>query len=98
MTFTTLTVAQLAHIMAIRSGSESLFSAGLFSNAPLLGAVLITLLLQLAVIYTPLLQPIFKTEALSAADLGFCFAMAGVVFAAVEAEKWLTRRGYIYRS
>ena len=98
MTFTTLTLAQLANIMAIRSGNESLFSVGLFSNTPLLGAVLITLLLQLAVIYTPFLQPIFKTEALSAADLGFCFAMSGVVFCVVETEKWLSRRGYIYRS
>jgi len=97
MTFTTLTVTQLANIMAIRSGKESLFSAGLFSNTPLLGAVLFTLLLQLAVIYLPFLQPIFKTEALSAADLGFCFVMAAAVFCAVEGEKWLARRGYIYR-
>jgi len=98
MAFTTLTFAQLAHIMAIRSGNESLFSAGLFSNTPLLGAVMLTLLVQLAVIYTPFLQPIFKTEALAAADLGFCFIMAGVVFFAVEVEKWLVRRGHIYRS
>jgi Ca2+-transporting ATPase len=97
MTFTTLTFAQLAHILAIRSGNESLFRAGLFSNTPLLGAVILTLLLQLAVIYTPFLQTIFKSQGLSAADLGFCFAMAGVVFCAVEAEKWLVRRGYIYR-
>jgi len=98
MTFTTLTLAQLAQIMAIRSGYESLFTAGLFTNRPLLAAVILTLLLQLAVIYTPFLQPIFKTQALAAADLGFCFAMAGAVFCAVEAEKWLVRRGHIYRS
>ena len=98
MTFTTLTLAQLAQIMAIRAGSESLFTVGLFSNLPLLGAVVLTLLLQLAVIYTPFLQPIFKTEALSAPDLGFCFLMASVIFFAVEGEKWLVRRGYLYRS
>ena len=97
MTFTTLTLAQLAQIMAIRAGRESLFTVGLFSNLPLLGAVILTMLLQLAVIYVPFLQPIFKTEALAAPDLAFCFAMAGTVFIAVEAEKWLVRRGYIYR-
>ncbi len=97
MTFTTLTFAQLAHVMAIRAGNESLFTAGIFSNLPLLGAVILMMLLQLAVIYTPFLQPIFRTEALSAADLGFCFVLAGVIFFAVEAEKWLVRRGYIYR-
>ena len=98
MTFTTLTLAQLAQIMAIRAGSESLFVVGIFSNLPLLGAVVLTLLLQLAVIYTPFLQPIFKTQALSATDLAFCFSMAGIIFFAVEAEKWLVRHGYLYRS
>jgi Ca2+-transporting ATPase len=98
MTFTTLTLAQLAQIMAIRTGHESLFTAGIFSNLPLLGAVVLTVLLQLAVIYTPFLQPIFRTEALAAPDLGLCFVMAGIVFIAVEAEKWLARRGFIYRS
>ena len=98
MTFTTLTLAQLAQIMAIRTGKESLFTVGVFSNLPLFGAVVLTLALQLAVIYTPALQPIFKTESLSAPDLAFCFLMAGIIFVAVEIEKWLTRRSIIYRS
>ena len=98
MTFTTLTVAQLVHSMVIRSETESLFTIGLFSNKPLLGAVLLTLVLQLAVIYLPPLQPIFKTQALSAGELAFCLAMSGIIFIAVELEKWLVRCGYIYRS
>jgi Ca2+-transporting ATPase len=98
MTFTTLTVAQLVHSIVIRSETESLFTIGLFSNKPLLGAVLLTLVLQLAVIYLPPLQPIFKTQALTAGELAFCLAMSGVIFIAVELEKWLARCGYIYRS
>jgi Ca2+-transporting ATPase len=98
MTFTTLTVAQLVHSMVIRSESESLLTLGLFTNKSLLGAVLLTLALQLAVIYLPPLQPIFKTQALTAGELAFCIGMSGVVFIAVEAEKWLVRRGIIYRS
>lgn len=43
------------------------------------------------------LQPIFKTETLAAADLGFCFIIAGVVFFAVEVEKWFVRCGFGYR-
>jgi len=58
----------------------------------------LTLGLQLAVIYSPLLQPIFKTQSLTVGELTFCMVMSSVVFFAVEAEKWLTRRGYIYRS
>ena len=92
MVFTTLTLAQMAHVLAIRSERESLFAQGLRSNTPLLGAVLLTLALQLATIYVPWLQPIFHTEALSAGELALCFALAGVVFVVVEIEKAWRRR------
>jgi P-type Ca2+ transporter type 2C len=95
MVFTTLTLAQMAHVMAIRSERESLFTQGLFSNTPLLGAVLLTLVLQLATIYVPVLQPIFRTEALSAGELALCFGLAGVVFAVVELEKAWRRRATV---
>ncbi|WP_298834888.1 cation-translocating P-type ATPase [uncultured Piscinibacter sp.] len=87
MVFTVLTFAQMAHVLAIRSESEPLWRQGLASNLPLLGAVGLTLLLQLAAIYVPWLQPIFKTEALAPAELAICFAAAGVVYLAAEAEK-----------
>ena len=92
MVFTLLTFAQMAHVLAIRSEAESLFTQGLRSNLPLLGAVALTLALQLATVYVPLLQPIFRTQALSAGELALCFALAGVVFAAVEIEKAWRRR------
>jgi Ca2+-transporting ATPase len=93
MVFTLLTLAQMAHLLAIRSERESLFMQGLRSNTPLLGAVLLTLVLQLSTIYLPVLQPIFRTVPLPAADLALCFALAGVVFVAVEIEKAWRRRG-----
>jgi len=93
MVFTLLTLAQMAHLLAIRSEHDSLFSQGLLSNRPLLAAVLLTLVLQLATVYLPLLQPIFRTTALSGADLGLCFGLAALVFIAAEAEKaWRRRR------
>ncbi len=87
MVFSVLTFAQMAHVMAIRSERDSLFSQGLASNLPLAAAVALTLALQLAVIYVPVLQPIFRTQPLSAAELGLCVALAAVVFVVVEAEK-----------
>ena len=97
MVFTVLCLAQLYHVLAIRSERESLFAIGIGSNPQLLGAVLLTYVLQLAVIYHPSLNAVFKTEALSASELLVCTLLPSVVFAAVEFEKWLVRRGYLYR-
>jgi len=89
--FTTLTLAQMAHVLAIRSEHDSLLTLGLRSNLALLGAVLLTLALQLATLYVPQLNPIFKTEPLSALELGLCFGAAALVLLAVELEKFLKR-------
>jgi len=97
MVFTVLTLSQMGHVLAIRSESESLFRQGFFSNMPLLGAFLLTFALQMAVVYVPVLQPIFKTAPLDADELALCLALSSVVFFAVEIEKWMRRRGWIYR-
>ena len=97
MVFTSLTFAQLFHVMAIRSERESLFAIGLMSNVPLLGAVLVGAALQLGVIYVPALNAIMKTQPLAAAELALCIALPATVFVAVEIEKWLVRRGVLYR-
>ena len=87
MVFTVLTLGQMAHVMAIRSEYDPLWRIGLASNRPLLGAVLLTFALQMATIYMPILNPIFKTQPLSAAELGVCLGAAAVVWAVVELEK-----------
>jgi Ca2+-transporting ATPase len=92
MVFTVLCLSQLAHVLAIRSERESLFRLGLFSNKPLLGAVALTFGLQMATIYVPALNDIFRTAPLSAAELAAAIAVASVVFVAVEVEKWVRRR------
>jgi Ca2+-transporting ATPase len=96
MVFTVLTLSQMGHALAIRSERRSLFELGLGSNLPLLGAVLLTFALQMAVLYVPALNPIFKTAPLSAGELGLCLILSAVVFLAVEAEKTLVRRGRLY--
>ena len=93
MAFTVLTLSQMGNVLAIRSDRESLFSLGLFSNRFLLGAVLVTFALQMAVVYVPALNPIFRTVPLDFADLGFCLALSSIVFVAIELQKWFARRG-----
>ncbi|MHB9004512.1 MAG: cation-translocating P-type ATPase, partial [Coriobacteriia bacterium] len=92
MVFTVLCLSQMGHVLAIRSDRQSFFQQGLFSNTPLLGATLLTLALQLATIYVPFLQPVFKTEALTLRELVIALFISSVVFWAVEVEKWFKRR------
>lgn len=92
MVFSVLSIAQLGLLLAVRRGHQSAFAKGFFANRPMLAAVLITLALQLAVIYVPVLQPWFRTVALSAIDLLIVFTMAVAVLAAVECEKFLRKR------
>jgi len=98
MVFTVLTLSQMGHVLAIRSERESLFAQGLFSNRMLIGALLLTFILQMAVLYVPWLNPVFKTEPLSLGELAACLALSSVVFVGVEIEKALVRRGWIYSS
>ena len=91
MAFTVLCFSQMGHVMAIRSDRESLFKIGLFSNKPLLGALFLTVVLQLILIYSPFFNGIFKTQPLSMYELGTTLVVSTVVFWAVELEKWIFR-------
>lgn len=62
----------------------------------ILRAGLLTSPLQKTVLYIPWLNPIFKTGPLAVDELALCMALSCVVFAGVEIEKMLIRRGWIY--
>lgn len=94
MVFTVLALSQMGHVLAIRSERDSLFTTGLFSNKPLLGAVALTFILQMATIYVPFMNNIFHTTPLTLKELGFTIAMSSVVFIAVEIEKYFKRRRF----
>jgi len=92
MVFTVLTLSQVGQVMALRSENQSLFAIGLLSNKPLLGAVLLTIALQMATIYIPQLNAVFRTTPLPPYELFFCLVASSVVFVAVEIHKWIGRR------
>jgi P-type Ca2+ transporter type 2C len=87
MVFTTLTLLQLGHALAVRSERES-FSLGAWSNPFLLGAVAV----QLAILYLPALQGLFETRALGPVELALVLVASTAAFVAVELEKWSIRR------
>jgi Ca2+-transporting ATPase len=92
MVFTVLSFSQLGHVMAIRSEKVFLFRQGLFSNKPLIVSIIVTLILQLTVIYLPAANTLFKTQPLSLVELSLCVFAASIVFHAVEIEKWIKAR------
>ncbi len=90
MTFTTLVLFSLFTVFNARSDEESAF-VRMFSNTWLWGAVLLSLLLQAAVIYIPFLQQAFSTVSLSASDWLLCAAVASSVLWVRELSKLFTR-------
>jgi Ca2+-transporting ATPase len=92
MVFTTLTLSQMGNALATRSERESLFKIGFLTNRLLLGAVLLTLILQLGVIYLPFMQAIFNTVSLSLAELLTSLAASTLVLIGIEIFKWFLRR------
>ncbi|MFZ1685963.1 MAG: cation-translocating P-type ATPase [Flavobacteriales bacterium] len=93
MVFTVLAFSQMAHVMAIRSESRSFFSIRFFGNPALVGAVALTIILQLAIIYVPSLNHVFSTQPLSLFELALCLGISTLIFGAVEAEKFVKRWG-----
>ncbi len=95
MVFMFLTLAQMGHALALRSHRESLFTIGLRGNRLLIGAVILTVILQLMAIYLPFFNNLFQTNPLTLGQLGVCLVLSTIVFWAVELEKLLIRRGIL---
>ncbi len=92
MVFTILCLSQMGNAFALRSERESLFKIGIFSNMYMFGAVMLTFVLQMCIIYVPQLNPIFKTTPLGLRDLLITLAISSIVFVAVEIEKAIRRK------
>jgi P-type Ca2+ transporter type 2C len=90
MAFTTLMMFQLFNVFNARSDERSAFN-DLFRNPLLWGAILLSFLLQVAVIYLPFLQQSFSTVSLGLGDWLRCVAVASSVLWLRELGKIVTR-------
>lgn len=90
MAFTTLMLFQLFNVFNARSDERSAFS-GVFANTWLWGAVLVSFVLQVVVIYVPLLQQAFSTVSLRVGDWLCCMAVASSVLWLRELSKVVIR-------
>lgn len=62
LAFMVLVCAQLFYSLAVRSQTRSVFQVGLFTNLRLAGAIVLGILLQIAVIYIPVMREAFRLK------------------------------------
>lgn len=91
MAFTTLMLFQMFNVLNARSDQQSAFTH-LFTNKWLWGAIALSVLLQIAVIYVPFLQQAFSTVPLTIVDWGKCAVAASSVLWIWEIQKFISRR------
>ncbi len=91
MVFTTLCIAQMGHAIAVRSNQKLTVELNPFRNPFLLGAVTLTTILQLMLVYIAPLRNFFDTHWLSPLELAVCLAFSVLMFVWVELEKLFVR-------
>jgi Ca2+-transporting ATPase len=74
--FTSTVMFELFFVFNCRSEKHSVFRNSPLGNRQLVLAVILSLMLQLAVVYVPFLQPLFKTVPLNASDWLIILAIA----------------------
>ena len=88
---------QIGHVLAIRSERDSLFRQGVWSNRPLFARRRAPSRCSSRRSTSRSCTPIFKTAAAERRRARSAWLLSAVVFVAVEIEKWLVRRGWLYQ-
>ncbi|NLD72072.1 MAG: cation-translocating P-type ATPase, partial [Chloroflexi bacterium] len=91
MVFTTLGLAQMSNVLSVRAERRSVFSVGFFTNPALIGAVLLTIVLQMLVVYVPFLQSVFDTRPLNLSEMAVTIGLSILLFIILEVVKAVQR-------
>jgi Ca2+-transporting ATPase len=94
MVFTLIVISMMFNAFNWRSERLSLLDIGIFSNRTLLYAVGSTVLLQLLVIHSPMLNDPFRTVPLGLADWAIIMLLASTTLIFVEAAKFLESKWF----
>jgi Ca2+-transporting ATPase len=86
MMFTVLVFVQMGHALAVRS-QGFIWKISYFSNPAVLGAIALTVVLQIGLVYLPFAQDFFGTVALSADQFLISIMLAVFTYAGFEAAK-----------
>ena len=93
--FTTLCFVQLGNALSVRSVYHSLFSSGIFANRGMWGAIVLTVMLQLSIVYVPFLQSIFKTTSLNWHIMVMILIVTMACLLCIEFLKYFNKRKYL---
>jgi len=89
--FIVLSCSQLFHAFNCRNQVLSLFTLGVWSNTKLVAAALVSLALQVCVVWLPFLQPVFKTQMPSATEALLLLGLSSLPLWLMEAVKLVLR-------
>jgi Ca2+-transporting ATPase len=92
MVFTTLCFVQLGNALSVRSSYQTMFSSHLFANRGMWVAIIITVLLQALIVYTPFINPVFKTTALDWGAMQMILLVTVLSVVSIELIKYLSNR------
>ena len=92
LAFATLGLVQLFHSFNVRSNKESLFTTGLFTNKYLIGATILSTLLQISVLLIPSISKVFKLESLNLEQWGIVLLVSASIIPIVELVKFFERK------
>jgi len=93
MAFATLSLSELFRAYTSRSERYSVFAIGIFSNKYMQYAFLTSLAILLAIIYVPVLDPIFDTAFLGWEHWAEILPLVLIPSVAAEITKWFLRQG-----
>jgi Ca2+-transporting ATPase len=89
--FSCIVLIEKANVFNFRSLNNPLHRIGFLTNPWVVVAVAVTVALQVASVYVPVLQAALRTVPLTLSDWGRIVALAAPIFIVVEAVKWLGR-------
>jgi Ca2+-transporting ATPase len=97
LAFSTIVVCEVFRAFAARSATKTFWEVGAFSNLKLVGVVLVSFLIQLAIHHTPATQQLFQLGSLSAEDCALSVLVGLLPVTALEtwkiARRWARSAG-----
>ncbi|HCN83464.1 MAG TPA: ATPase [Sphingobacteriaceae bacterium] len=92
MVFVMLCFVQLGNALSVRSVDQSMISLRVFANRDIWITIILTVILQLSIVYVPFLQSIFKTIWLNVEAILSILIVTLICFLSIESIKYILKK------